>query len=229
MSSLAAHASFAQLSSSRVAFVLACISLTPGAALADCRPASPSEQEALRRAPPGRSLPEHDGRWVRLGGGVGLGFCDDHEVCIAVGAVVCDTGVFGPVSFARASFTRVGSSRLLVLRWTVEHGGTFVFDGGGIEIWTTEAEPRRLLAVLEDLEVLDNGFDVVEPRDVCSLDRRVVIGARRIRLGARSARGECEGWASHDRIAERPLGPEGASWTWTELAALHARGGAPSR
>jgi hypothetical protein len=203
----------------------ACVWLTPGVAAADCRPASPSEQDAIRRAPARRSLPEQG--WVRPGRGVAIGYCDDHNACIAVGTVICATDVFGHPSRADASFARAGSERLLVLRWTVEHGGTLVYNSGGIEVWTTEAQPRRLLSVLEDLEVTDVGLGDTDPRDVCSAGRRVEIGARRIRVGVRSAEGECDHWVTYDRVGGHPLGAEGGTWSWTALAAPPA-GGAPT-
>jgi hypothetical protein len=191
-------------------------SLAPCAAGAQCRAVTPEESAGIAAAPLGSSTSDYP-EWVRPADDFAIGRCGvDGDWCIAVGAVICETGLFHAVEL-HVSTVLAGAERLLVLRWSADRGGNAFHAGDGLEVWTTGATPQRLLSVVEQWNEGEFNPDDVEPRDVCFVRRMVRVRDSGIAIGRRSSRGQCDWVLSLDRRGRRTLGADPGFWTWSAL------------
>jgi hypothetical protein len=162
--------------------------------------------------------------WTWVAEGVGVGPCEpEGATCIRVGARTCELPL--PLAFDSGvvpSLLVAGSARLLVLRWSDEHGGDIAHDASGIEVWTTEAMPRRIFAGIESSYDALN-IDPGDTRVLCELHHAITVDAVGITVGPRSTEGDCHALLRRERVGTRSLPARGGRWTWAALLGPRAR------
>lgn len=153
-----------------------------------------------------------------MGDRLAVGACDDDGVCLVIGRLVCSTGAMSNHPEVEVSVVSTTSQRFVVVRWSGDRGGTDFWAAGAVEVWTTDARPRALLSVIDDMSEGEDTEDEQGQRDVCRIVRSVEVRDDGVRIGARTVDGRCDTWLEIDRLHGNPLGPEARTWTWDELA-----------